>query len=479
MSPKIVRSPQCILPKQAFASYEGPWILPKVNLSTEHTYGFKRIQLRLLIHVASLEGRTFEFMRNQWWHNFENPLVQERPGNLPTTIKQAGRSHQDPASTMAIMKYTNLIFKSVKYKCQKRHSNPSGPSGTGNKYSRINSCSSGRGAALLPSEDADSNNDPIPTITFNDDEVALVPSYSATSDPFVDEPDNFPLLDLSSLRSNATALRTAIDTQDQTQTRLATPNNQSHPIRVIIVGGGPNGLVLAHALHQAGIEYILLERSQTILTSDNNDGPGLILWPNSARILDQLGLLRRAHKLACSMRTRQIYHADGTPCPSSYEDVFSRSQSDHGRSCMLISRAALVGLLWEALPGRETHVQTGKEVVSIETHAAGVRVTCADGSVEEGSIVVGCDGVHSVVRQSICDLWAEKKAEGRRRLSLGRLGGRGNGGNGKADKTMEAKYYGLVGSAPLLDGLEPGVCYETRGDATGKTFQVLSGKNTA
>lgn len=381
---------------------------------------------------------------------------------------------------MAILKYTRFLFKSVKNKCQKRHSDPSGPSDPGNKYSRIKSCPSGRGAALLPSEDADSNNDPIPTITLNDDEVALIPSYSACSDPFVDEPDNFPLLDLSSIRSNATALRTAIDTQDQTQARLQAPNNQPHPIRVIIVGGGPSGLVLAHALHQAGIGYIVLEHSQTILASDNNnDGPGLILWPNSARILDQLGLLRRTHKLACSIRTRQTYLADGSPCSPSYEDVFARSQSDHGRSCMLISRAALTGLLWEALPGREAHVQTGKEVVYIETHATGVRVTCADGSVEEGSIVVGCDGVHSVVRQSMCDLRAEKKAEARKRLSFGRLGGGGTGGTGKADKTMEVKYYGLVGSAPLIDGLKPGVCYETRGDANGRTFQVLSGKDTA
>lgn len=380
---------------------------------------------------------------------------------------------------MAIMKYTKFLFKSVKNTCQKRQSNSSGPSDTGNKFSRIHSCPSGGGAALLPSEDADSNNDPIPTITLNDDEVALVPSYSASSDRFVDEPDNFPLLDLSSLRSNATALRTAIDNQDQTQARLQAPNNQSHPIRVIIVGGGPSGLVLAHALHQAGIDYIVLERSQTILAPDNNDGSGLILWPNSARLLDQLGLLRQTHKLACSIRTRQTYLADGSPCSSSYEDVFTRSQSDHGRSCMLISRAALMGLLWEALPGRETHVQTRKEVVSIEIHSAGVRVTCADGSVEEGSIVVGCDGAHSVVRQSMCDLRAEKKAEARKRLSFGRLGGGGTSGNGKADKTMEVKYYGLVGSAPLIDGLEPGVCYETRGDATGKTFQVLSGKNTA
>lgn len=378
---------------------------------------------------------------------------------------------------MGIMKYTKLLFKAVNKKIQKQDPGSSKPSVTGNKYHEINSCPSGHDGALLVGENANSNDKPIPTITLNDDEAPLVPSYSASSDPFVDRPDNIPLLDLSTLRSNAAALRTAIDTQDKGQMRPQTPTNQHHSFRVIIVGAGPNGL--AHALHQAGIDYIVLERSQTILTSDNNDGPGLILWPNSARIFDQLGLLRRVHNLSCSMRARQIYHADGTPCPSSYEDVFSRSQSDHGRSCMLINRSTLLSLLWEALPGRDHHVQTGKEVVSIETDAAGVRVTCADGDTEEGSIVVGCDGVHGAVRQSICDMRAEKKAEARRRLSLGRLGGRGTGGNNKADKTMEAKYYGLVGSAPLLDGLEPGVCYETRGDATGKTFQVLSGKDTA
>lgn len=380
---------------------------------------------------------------------------------------------------MGIMKYTKLLFKAVKKTNQKQDPGSSKPSITGNKYHEINSIPNGHDGALLVGENANSNDKPIPTITLNDDEAPLAPSYSANSDPFVHKPDNIPLLDLSTLRSNATALRTAIDTQDKGQMRPQTPTDQHHSFRVIIVGGGPNGLVLAHALHQAGIDYIVLEHSQTILTPDNSDGPGLILWPNSARILDQLGLLRRVHNLSCSMRARQIYHADGTPCPSSYEDVFSRSQSDHGRSCMLINRSTLLSLLWEALPGRDHHVQAGKEVVSIETDAAGVRVTCADGNIEEGSIVVGCDGVHSVVRQSICDMRAEKKAEARRRLSLGRLGGRGTGGNNKADKTMEAKYYGLVGSAPLLDGLEPGVCYETRGDSTGKTFQVYAGKDTA
>ncbi|KAI7779280.1 hypothetical protein LA080_001043 [Diaporthe eres] len=383
------------------------------------------------------------------------------------------------------MRYANLLFTTVKNTYQKRDSGSSGPSHMSNY--RIDSCSSSHGGAVLFDATTNSNNmlntglaRRIPTITLNDDEVPLVSFDSSSSDPFADPPESTSILDLSTLRSNAAALRTAMDTQAQGQTHLQTPSKQHHSFRVIVVGGGPNGLVLAHALHQAGIDYTLLERSPIIPNPNNNndeDGTSLVLWPHSARILDQLGLLRRVQKLSCPMRTKQTHRGDGTPCPPSGDNAFARARHDHGRPCMLISRAALLGLLWEALPEREARVCPGKEVVSAETRAAGVRVICADGSVEEGSVVVGCDGVHGVVRRAVSDLRAEKKRTAMRRLSLGLGGGAGSGG--RADRDMEARYYGLVGSAPLLDGLEPGVCYGTQGDDTGKTFQVLTSEDTA
>lgn len=399
---------------------------------------------------------------------------------------------------MGIMRHTDLLFTAVKNTFQKQTSGSSGPSNMSNNYHRTNSSSSSHRGAMLCDTTPSSSNMPntgltqrMPTITLNDDEVPLVsfdsansdpvadPPDTASSDPFVDPPDSASVLDLSTLRSNAAALKTAMDTQAQGQTRLQTPSDQRHPFRVIIVGGGPNGLALAHTLHQAGIDYTLLGRSPVTPNPHNNDedGASLVLWPHSSRILDQLGLLRRAQKLSCPIRTKQTHRADGTPCPPSNDNAFARARPDHGRPCMLISRTMLMGLLWETLPEREAHVRPGKEVVSVETHTAGVRVTCADGRVEEGSVVVGCDGVHGVMRRAVSDLRAEKKRSARKRLSLG-LGG-GSDRDGKADRDMEARYYGLVGSAPLLEGLEPGVCYETQGDATGKTFQVLVGEDTA
>ncbi len=50
------------------------------------------------------------------------------------------------------------------------------------------------------------------------------------------------------------------------------------------------------------------------------------------------------------------------------------------------------------LPAREK-VLTGKKLADIEMKPDGITVTCTDGSVFEGSIVIGADGVHSKTRQ--------------------------------------------------------------------------------
>jgi 2-polyprenyl-6-methoxyphenol hydroxylase-like FAD-dependent oxidoreductase len=64
--------------------------------------------------------------------------------------------------------------------------------------------------------------------------------------------------------------------------------------KVIIVGGGPVGMVMAHALSTASINYVILEKYGTFL-SDN--GASVALWPNNVRILDQLGLLEKAREI--------------------------------------------------------------------------------------------------------------------------------------------------------------------------------------
>ena len=57
--------------------------------------------------------------------------------------------------------------------------------------------------------------------------------------------------------------------------------------RVLVVGGGPVGLTAAHVLHQAGIDFLLLERRPHVVI---DAGSNLVLNPMGMRVLWQLGL---------------------------------------------------------------------------------------------------------------------------------------------------------------------------------------------
>lgn len=58
--------------------------------------------------------------------------------------------------------------------------------------------------------------------------------------------------------------------------------------KVIVVGGGPVGMTAAHALSQAGIDFVLLESRPTIVM---DAGSNLVLSPTGLRALGQLGML--------------------------------------------------------------------------------------------------------------------------------------------------------------------------------------------
>lgn len=69
----------------------------------------------------------------------------------------------------------------------------------------------------------------------------------------------------------------------------STPNK----FRAIIVGAGPVGLYLAHAFFKANIDYVVLEQYDTVL---RYQGAGILLYPQTLRLLDQIGLYEKIEK---------------------------------------------------------------------------------------------------------------------------------------------------------------------------------------
>ncbi|KAK4167953.1 hypothetical protein QBC43DRAFT_376186 [Cladorrhinum sp. PSN259] len=163
--------------------------------------------------------------------------------------------------------------------------------------------------------------------------------------------------------------------------------------KVIVIGGGPVGLTAAQALTKAGIDFVLLERRDTC-TPD--EGSGIAIGPTTFRLLDQLDLLDVFDKVGTPINTKKVLSKEGLVY-NSYELHFREC---HGRPIAFMSRLDLLKSLYETLPdSSKAKCLTNKNIASIESLDTGVRVHCDDGSVHEGSVIWGADGVHSKTRR--------------------------------------------------------------------------------
>ena len=131
----------------------------------------------------------------------------------------------------------------------------------------------------------------------------------------------------------------------------------------------------------------------------------------------------------------------------------------HGYSIGICHRPHLAEVLYENLPDSlKSRVLTDKRVVDVEVSEYGAKVVCADGSMHEGSIVLGTDGVRSTIRQHVQALQSGIRVE---------------------DLPEQQKnpyvitYRAAFGSIPVLPGLDPG--YRWDGVQDGLTTQIVQG----
>ncbi|KAI1209512.1 FAD/NAD(P)-binding domain-containing protein [Annulohypoxylon truncatum] len=170
--------------------------------------------------------------------------------------------------------------------------------------------------------------------------------------------------------------------------------------KVIVVGGGPVGLTLAHSLAKAGIDYLILEGRRGVA---EDEGASLVLSPHGMRALAQLGLLDSLLKISVEASDMRCTTSDGRMLKSfQIEGVLAKA---HGVGSYIFHRAHLVKTLYDGLSKtHKSRVLSNKKVVDIVSDDSGVTVSCADGTKYEGSIVIGADGVHSRTRERMRSL---------------------------------------------------------------------------
>ncbi|KAK0615116.1 FAD binding domain-containing protein [Bombardia bombarda] len=178
--------------------------------------------------------------------------------------------------------------------------------------------------------------------------------------------------------------------------------------RVIIVGGGPVGLTTALALSKAGIDFVLLERRDNVLNP--SIGAGVALWPHGIRFMSQLGLHDRLAPLGVAQRQITTQTLQGHMY--GVHKTFAITEKKHGACLTMFHRAHIIEAIHSGFSAKEVRSQilTNKKLKSIDTTDTGVVVTCHDGSVYKGSIVIGADGVHSKTRQLMRSMALEHKS---------------------------------------------------------------------
>ena len=164
--------------------------------------------------------------------------------------------------------------------------------------------------------------------------------------------------------------------------------------KVIVVGGGPVGLTAALALEKAGIDFVLLERRSHVVI---DAGSNLVMSPIGMRALYQLGL--RQSLEAVSTPLGEIERVDHNGREMGKMQWFIESNKLFGAYPRVISRHDLTKVLHDGLSAEaQAKLLPSKKLSSIVTVADGVVATCADGSSYTGSMIIGADGAHSMVR---------------------------------------------------------------------------------
>ncbi len=168
----------------------------------------------------------------------------------------------------------------------------------------------------------------------------------------------------------------------------------SAPLAIAVIGAGIGGLTAAVALRQAGFAVDVYEQAPEL----TEVGGGINMGPNAARILYRLDLGEALDREAVRpVSVHQRRWQDGrtlqrAPLNPLCEELY-------GAPHLTVHRADLLSIIASAFPPERLHL--GHRLVGFADKGDHVEAWFANGSRAAADVLVGADGIHSMVRAAL------------------------------------------------------------------------------
>jgi len=163
-------------------------------------------------------------------------------------------------------------------------------------------------------------------------------------------------------------------------------------VKICVIGGGIGGLAFARAAALNGADVTVLEQAEVIRAV----GAGLQISPNGMRVIEALGLADALNAVAVqgqavSLRNysdaREVVRLDLTTLPPDQRYNF-------------VHRADLINVLLDGARDAGVKIRLLQKVEGIADDG-GPMVMTANGDHMSADLIVGADGLHSVVRKAL------------------------------------------------------------------------------
>jgi 2-polyprenyl-6-methoxyphenol hydroxylase-like FAD-dependent oxidoreductase len=169
------------------------------------------------------------------------------------------------------------------------------------------------------------------------------------------------------------------------------PNAPStRSLRILVVGAGVGGISIARGLLRDGHDVTVFERRPNVEAG----GGAVTIWSNGSTVLGQLGVnMDGAGQPLSTVRVvtatgRRVSNVDLTA-------IVDRL----GAPVRMVPRRVLLERLLEGFP--TDRIRCNTRAVGVADTQSGVRLEFEDGSSAEGDLLIGADGLHSMVRSIV------------------------------------------------------------------------------